>query len=565
MTDETPRPARRGLAPGDEDYEDHPVLVTRRMAPITDDDLKESIADSDSGEASALGETEELTAGDSSDHGNQESQESLETPEIPVAPIPATPIPPPVGKRMSAVSASDDDDLDFEDIFVPAPRRSAVSSDSPPEIEEIVVEPAKQTSKKSRWMVWSVLGILLIAIVVFAIMMTISGGQKDASSTVQESPTISTSFDEVALLTAAEVAPLSAGSEWRIVATSDSTTVDTKPACLVQTPTEPTPTETWQRTLTTGNSNPAVLNQLDTYATADDAAAAFAAKRTQLGVCDHVPAYILSATNISGLGNEAVSTTIAYQNTVVTYHTVVIVRHGQILATYDIAQNESAPDLTTILQVVTAPSKRICEATSEGCPTNPTAASVIPFAAEHPGWLGTSDLPRINLGTGVWTSTTDQAVPATYGGTGCENVSLSTVAGPTDRTRRTFVISKDSAAFKEFGLDEIIFQFNDADEAATFAGTLQKNISGCSRNLASTTVTGPTEISTTGASGGAITGQSFYVVQDLTSGERLFRVSVIVSDTKVVYLLNNPTKSYGFSDAQWEQISIRAAQRSSQT
>ncbi len=44
-----------------------------------------------------------------------------------------------------------------------------------------------------------------------------------------------------------------------------------------------------------------------------------------------------------------------------------------------------------------------------------------------------------------------------------------------------------------------------------------------------------------------------------------FRVAVLTVDTRMVYLLANPSSSFDFSDDDWRQLAVRAGQRVSQS
>ncbi len=45
----------------------------------------------------------------------------------------------------------------------------------------------------------------------------------------------------------------------------------------------------------------------------------------------------------------------------------------------------------------------------------------------------------------------------------------------------------------------------------------------------------------------------------------VFRVAVLSVDTRLVYLLANPSTSFDFSDSDWAKVAVRAGQRASQT
>src|SRR5664279_4740921 len=81
-------------------------------------------------------------------------------------------------------------------------------------------------------------------------------------------------------------------------------------------------------------------------------------------------------------------------------------------------------------------------------------------------------------GMGRWNATSPKTT-VTSAGSACENLTFATVAGPNQRRQRTYLLTEDSKVPKDFGLDEILLDFDTPDAAAAFAAQLKTSITAC--------------------------------------------------------------------------------------
>jgi hypothetical protein len=350
---------------------------------------------------------------------------------------------------------------------------------------------------------------------------------------------------------------------WTEQKTESTVTQDSPaPLCFVASPDLPTPTAQAQRKLSATGAS--LLHRITTYATAAEATQVYAQRLTQLGQCSNIPVYLSNGAAITSLGDEAVGVTAVIQDPTAQYHTVVLVRTGSMVFTYDVAQAGAAVTYEKVLAVATTTVKALCTSASGSCSTSPTATVGIPPNSAVPGWLTVSDMPRITTGMGRWNATSAKTT-VTSAGSACENVTFSNVTGPNQKRQRTYLLTEDTKVPKDFGLDEIILDFDTPDAAATFAAQLKTSITACPARTATAKLGNTGDITVTGATGQAVTGFWRTLTQSTTPTTTfIFRVGVASVGTRVIYLLATPSATFDFSDADWAGITTRAGQRATQ-
>jgi hypothetical protein len=351
--------------------------------------------------------------------------------------------------------------------------------------------------------------------------------------------------------------------QWTEQKTESTVTQDSPaPLCFVASPDLPTPTAQAQRKLSATGAS--LLHRITSYATATEASQVYAQRLIQLGQCSNIPVYLSSGATITSLADEAVGVTAVIQDPTAQYHTVILVRTGSMILTYDVAQAGTAVTYERILGVAATTVKAVCSSAAGGCSATPAAITGMPPNSAVPGWLTVSDLPRITTGMGRWNATSPKTT-VTSAGSACENVTFSNVAGPTQRRQRTYLLTEDTKVPKDFGLDEIILDFDTPDAAAAFAAQLKTSITACPARTATAKLGNTGDITSTGATGQAVTGFWRTLTQstNLTT-TFIFRVGVASVGTRVVYLLATPSATFDFADADWATITTRAGQRATQ-
>lgn len=398
--------------------------------------------------------------------------------------------------------------------------------------------------------------VVVIALVVGLLVWTNRGKASTANNTASTAALVDH------LVSAGQLDSLGLGS-WSEQKTEATVTQDSSaPLCFVAAPDLPTPEAQVQRKLTaTGAST---LHRISSYASAADATQVYGLRLTQLGACSNIPAYLVSGAKVTSLGDDSVAVTAVIQDQTAQYHTVVLVRTGSMVITYDVAQAGAQVPYEKVLPLAGATVTALCKDANGSCSSSPTATTGVPPTTSIPGWLAVSDLPRVTVGMGRWNAPAPKTT-VTSAGSACENVTFATVAGPNQRRQRTYLLTEDTKAPKNFGLDEVVLDFDTADAATAFATQLKTSIAECPTRTATAKLGNQGDVTATGANGEAITGFWRSLTQSTNPTTAYsFRLGVAVVGTRVVYLLANPSGTFDYSDADWNTIVARAGQRATQ-
>ena len=488
-------------------------------------------------------------------------------PDAPAGPA-GTPIPPPAvlpvpdiapasaGRRFSAVDLPADEER-------PLPRRSALSpaatramSPRTPDVAEEAVAP--QTRSYRKLFLGSLVALVLAGAVIAAFVLLNPPGSGGPGAT--PTPT----FDPVAtyLVQPADLDGVRANTTWEAAATVTEPDASTPAAkCLVPVlESETQPASTLVRTFSpVAGAAAGLLHQVETYASPEEAAAAYEARAAQLGSCERNTAWVEEGKEFTGLADEATGSTVVLQGPDAEYHTIVVSRTGSRVNIVDATQATEPMAVGSLLPAMADTFARQC--TDGGtCPSSPAVTAGVPPVNETPGYLTGVDLPRITAGAGAWRGT---APTATVGSPGsrCEAMELKErPAGATTHVQRTLVMQDDAAAPDGFGVDEVLYTFATPEEANAFAATLAGNIDGCAER------TGTAEVARTADLSGAGTGLAWVVTRkvDGSDGTVRFRVAALAAGNHVIYLMANPTPEYDFADEAWHGVALRAAERLTQ-
>lgn len=415
-----------------------------------------------------------------------------------------------------------------------------------------------------KWLPW-IAAALVLAVVAFALVL-----QQTRKPVVVITPTPTPSVSKPPavvdgdLMTPRDAELIAKGQGWTAVETLQKLTPTShRLYCQNSTTGQPNATQTKQRTLSTKSSLPLVArHQIDNFATTADAGQAYKLRATNMAKCDDVPTYLLSASSVTGVGDEAMLMTVVFEDTIPEYHTLLLARTGTTVHGYDVTQSKKAMGPTPVVQAAASTINRQCARSTGACAKQPKVAATTLPSSGTPGWLNISDLPRVSPGAGLW-SVTDVSNVTTKGSQ-CENMSLASVAGPTKREQRTYLMTQDNAAPQTFGVDVVAMTFKDAKAADSFAGTLRGNLSKCSDRQETAKLS---EAATARGKAGQtpITATTLLVQQSMGGAETArFRTAVVTVDNKVLYLVNNPSASYDLGGAKMGQIAVRAGERATQ-
>ena len=455
----------------------------------------------------------------------------------------------------------------------PAPRRSAVSSTTPPEREGATpaVPPSWVQHHRRTLVVWGI-GALVVALLIVA-GFYVAGRltAEDPSPVPPPSPSPSTSVSAVPdvsgadLITVEDVEAILGGASWAITNTSlPGDELKAKVACLSTYQSENSPTDTFQRSVGTSQSDQlAALHQIDVYANTGAATQEQLQRAEALAACDEVTALIKSSATVTGLADDVTQLTVAFEDDPTVYRTILLVRTGRALTMLDVTREARGVSVTGAVTALVRSLEGICSRVDGMCPTDPVAKSAVPPPVEPEGWLINADLPRLRPGYGRWNATDPSDI--TSKGMGCENLPLATEPGPTDRAQRTYLLTQDDKTPETFGLDEMVFDFEDNTAARAFSTKLITNLLSCKDRVMTAQVTDGYAVNGTGTDGVAISARTILIDQAISDDSSIrFQLVVSIADTRVSYMLATVTDTYEFAYRQRNALALRSAQRLSQ-
>lgn len=578
--DDTPAPTRaRRAEPVEEDIDDW----DDELDPVdeTDEPREDEPPAHERGDASTQAEAPQrspFARPDSVDGGEPES--FVPSPVMPqrfadIYPEETGPAP-----RRSALSSITPPELDA--VSDSAPRRSAVSPVSPasgptpasPSSPDSPASPAEAPADGGSWwqhhrrslVTWAAV-IIAAALVVASVTYFVRRANLPAGPSPSPSPSETIPpLDESALLTEKDAAAISGTATWAIPGTStDPADQRGRAACLSTDPDLINPTISLQRPLGTTEENKlAALHQIDVYA--DEAAAkeVLAGRFTSLASCSEVPARIVSSSTIEGLADETHQLTVVYENEETQFHTVLLARTGNALSILDVTQLDEPVEAEALASALQRSLTKVCSYDGT-CPTDKVEVTPVVVPPTEPvGWLVPSDLPRLRPGIGRWSTTGISELTNTKIGMGCEFMTLATETGPTQREQNTLVILQDDKTSEGFGLDEFRFTFEDGKAAKKFAKKLGDNLAGCQEQSMGTTVKEYKDVESVGADDTKVTARTFTIERETADDSVYYQLAVTVSGDRVSYLLGTVEKDYRFSEVQLAEIAKRMGERATQ-
>lgn len=479
-------------------------------------------------------------------------------------PDPVTPIPPPVFPRSAG---------DHSDESGPAPRRSAMSSQTPPGPDHGPA-PARDVDRRAigsslaKWAVGGLVGAVAVGSIAFVVAR--GDGEPATPAGPSASPSVSASPSAPAVTTASlvtgeDLSAFASAEAWAVTATSEAVADhEGRVACLSTENPVQNPTTSLQRTLaTSADDQLAALHRIDVYASEAAAEQMFSARTAALSSCDEVPARIVSASDVTGLGDRAFQLTVAFENQPTLFHTVLMTRVGSAVQTLDVARTGSPVDSQEPAGALARPQTELCDAEGVACTVEPEVSGAVVPLVEPAGWLIPSDLPRIRPGSGRWTAS--DPTDLTSQGMGCENMTLATEPGPTRREQATYLMTQDDRAPATFGMDELMFKFRNAEDADAFVKKLGLAIAQCGDRVNTAKVNELSKVDGTGADGTEVNTRLFSVKQATTDEDEVpYQLILSVAGDKVVYSIVTVTDDYRFTEAQLKDVGLRVGVRASQ-
>lgn len=375
----------------------------------------------------------------------------------------------------------------------------------------------------------------------------------------QTPPTSPATTDEVAtyLLQPEDLVDVKPDTTWTVSSTDTTVGPDTpQSACLLAAAdTQPAPASTLVRTLSPSSGDAGILHEVDLYATTEEAASAYAARVTQLAACERETAWAQSGASVTGLSDASTAMTYVIQDAESEYHTFVLSQSGTRVNIVDATQPSKALPVDDLTGALTSVSTRQCSVDGT-CPTDVATSSTLPLTVDPAGWLAAVDLPRINAGTGTWRGT--DVTEMNVVGSRCEAIDFADVAKQQSAAQRTYLLADDADIPAEFGVDEVVYTFANADDAKAILTKLKKNMGDCADRVPTATVKKVANLKGVG------TGTTWTVDQRTDTSTAHFRVTVLQVKDKIVYLMANPSADADFTDGEWKSVSTRAAGRATQ-
>ncbi|TCM46712.1 hypothetical protein [Kribbella sp. VKM Ac-2568] len=360
--------------------------------------------------------------------------------------------------------------------------------------------------------------------------------------------------DAKVLLDGPAAKPLSATGVWTVAGTADgSSAPDRSFVCQSQRFADPAGIRTWVRNFKNATTKDTAVQYLEV---SNDAAAAGKAYTTILGWLSQcaTPQYrLISSYSTTGLGDKGVVAVFGQPGEKINkYRTVSVSTAGQttMVMEHD-STGKVAPKPYGVMGAASAGLKRIC-AEAE-CTTGTPAARVALLPTSEPaGFMAPIDLPILDSIDTPWVS----AASTTRNGTGCEKIDLKKARAAKYKSQ-TYV-APDAKVPTEFGLDTMVAKFATPVATSTFVTGIRKNVDNCKKTTSNATVKATGTLALP-----SIKGESWRASYD-TGGGKIFtyRIGIAATGDRAVYILYPVLKNLDISDTAFNEVLVRAAERS---
>ncbi len=392
-------------------------------------------------------------------------------------------------------------------------------------------------------------------------------GTGGTSETGGESPGPESLLTDQLLLSPEQAAVLAKKQTWTVTATergASDTSADA--ACftgeLVEG--EPAPQQTVRRILSTGDRNsPSALHKATAYSSNEEAAQAFVVASKTLGSCDAPGSYLVEGYTVTSLGDQAVSAVVSERDgSDERPHSVIISRSGRVLNVLDATASKDPIRMASVAAALGQVNAVQCRPTGGTCTGEPEVApGPPPLGGDQPGLLAFGDLPPAGPRLTPWVATAPEAPKEDFVGSNCETVNWSTVSA-NSTTSRVYLLQDSGKSL--FGLNEIVLTFDDEGAAEKFATKVKDDWSSCTKRRLTAAVDVSGKLKSTGAQETAVTGWTAKVEQKTSAETITYRVGVAHAGKAVAYTFLTPQKDLDFTATQWDGVTLRAAERTTQ-
>lgn len=344
--------------------------------------------------------------------------------------------------------------------------------------------------------------------------------------------------------------------KWVISRTTDgSEAAERSFACQAQRFADPAGIRTWVRVLRNPDNQDTAVEYVEVSNDAGTAQKAYGTIAGWMSECSTPQLRLLSSYQTVGLGDKGMIA--VFGQPIGTdrkrFRTLAVASSGQ--ATIVVEHNTigvTQPRADAMLAAVTAGMRRICAETGSKCGTAPELKSSLLTTDEPKGFMAPIDLPVLSKVDKPWVSVKSAA----RDGTGCEKIDL-TKAKATKSRWQTYVVP-DADVPTEFGMDTMVAKFADYKVADQFVTTLRKAVDNCKKTYSTATVKRTEPVNWFG-----IRGQTWRIVYDAgSSGKLTYRVGIVRASNYASYVMFPVLKGLDISDEAFEELLIRAGQRS---
>ncbi len=217
----------------------------------------------------------------------------------------------------------------------------------------------------------------------------------------------------------------------------------------------------------------------------------------------------------------------------------------------------AAPSLAAFGATLVESMRLSCAASGGPCTTSTKAAlAPLPRTASNPGFLAAVDLPPVGRQSKPWGGT-DPAPPSPNpAATMCDKADFLNRAVGKSRAR-VYVVPKDKAVPRQFGIGQTIATFRSPRQAATFVKRLEKRIAKCEdRNQAATVRAG------SNVRGSGYAGKTWRM--SFETGPKSFvtyRLALVRRGATVTQVAQSGNKRADLSAGQFNLVADRAGQR----
>ncbi|BBH16637.1 hypothetical protein Back2_09240 [Nocardioides baekrokdamisoli] len=235
-----------------------------------------------------------------------------------------------------------------------------------------------------------------------------------------------------------------------------------------------------------------------------------------------------------------------------------VAQTGSLTAIVGTSQHASATPAAVAAGLATL-TERLCHAPGAGvknCVANPVVTpGPLPKLSNHPGLLGTVDLPAIAGINQPWESTPITVATRNLAATPCDRTSFGAVHGSVSRV---FLLPGAKQLAANFGLSETVGRFPSAGAASAFQDAIKAKMDSCQKNDLGSHVA---LIPIPGLPAGAAAFAWQVQIQTSANNSVTYDMAAISAGRSVAQLSFVPDGSYTISDQDFAALVVRAAAR----